>query len=185
MFGDPRPALYGLSGGEKNSSAASGRRGKIPSRQLPGCETYRLNPVSVWRAAPSGALPELRKVKQEKLAWLSSNPFYTKRFAFFRGPAVSADPDVAREVHLNWRTVKGLDQRYMRAGSSAEQGDRRRGRLHRRGLDSQRAHLPHRRQRPAAAPAGLVRRAGPLRSETRPSSTSGWEPQKARGCGWR
>ncbi len=55
------------------------------------------------------------KVKQEKLAWLSDNPFYTKRFAFFVGRRcrTSTIQDVARELHLDWRTVKELDQQYM------------------------------------------------------------------------
>jgi transposase len=55
------------------------------------------------------------RVKQEKLAWLSDNPFYTKRFAFFVGRhcRTSTIQDVARELHLDWRTVKELDQQYM------------------------------------------------------------------------
>ncbi len=66
------------------------------------------------------------KVKQEKLAWLSDNPFYTKRFAFFVGRRcrTSTIQDVARELHLDWRTVKGLEKQYMleqlrRAGTPA------------------------------------------------------------------
>ena len=55
------------------------------------------------------------KMKQEKLAWLSNNPFYTKRFAFFVGRRcrTSTIQDVARELHLDWRTVKGLDKQYI------------------------------------------------------------------------
>jgi transposase len=55
------------------------------------------------------------KVKQERLAWLSDNPFYTRRFAFFVGRRCrsSTIQDVAREVHLDWKTVKDLDQQYM------------------------------------------------------------------------
>ena len=66
------------------------------------------------------------KVKQEQLAWLSNNPFYTKRFAFFVGRRcrTSTIQDVARELHLDWSTVKELDQQYMqeqlrRAGTPA------------------------------------------------------------------
>ena len=56
------------------------------------------------------------KVKQEKLAWLSDNPFYTKRFVFFMGRRcrTSTIHDVARELHLDWKTVKELDEQYMR-----------------------------------------------------------------------
>jgi len=46
-------------------------------------------------------------VKQEKLPWLADNPFYTKRFAFFVGRRcrTATIRDVAREVHLDWKTV--------------------------------------------------------------------------------
>jgi transposase len=55
-------------------------------------------------------------VKREKLAWLADNPFYTKRFAFFVGRRcrTATVKDVARELHLDWKTVKELDQQYMR-----------------------------------------------------------------------
>jgi transposase len=54
-------------------------------------------------------------VKQEKLPWLSDNPFYTKRFAFYVGRRcrVSTIKDVAKELHLNWKTVKALEKQYM------------------------------------------------------------------------
>jgi transposase len=56
------------------------------------------------------------KVKQEKLPWISENPFYTKRFAFFVGRRCRKETirDVAREFHLDWKTVKDLEQQYMR-----------------------------------------------------------------------
>ena len=55
-------------------------------------------------------------VKQEGLGWLADNPFYTKRFAFFvgrrcRGATIK---DVARETHLDWRSIKSLEMQYMR-----------------------------------------------------------------------
>lgn len=55
-------------------------------------------------------------VKQEKLAWLSDNPFYTKRFAFMVGRRcrVMTITDVAKEFRLDWKTVKELDKQYMR-----------------------------------------------------------------------
>jgi len=66
------------------------------------------------------------KVKQEKLPWLAHNPFYTKRFAFFVGRRCRKETirDVARELHLDWKTVKDLEKQYMqeqlrRAGSPA------------------------------------------------------------------
>lgn len=55
-------------------------------------------------------------MKQEKFDWLADNPFYTKRFAFFVGRRcrVMTIQDVAKEVRLNWHTVKELDKQYMR-----------------------------------------------------------------------
>lgn len=55
-------------------------------------------------------------VKSEKLNWLANNPFYTKRLAFHVGRRCRSSPikDVARELHLDWKTVKDLDQQYMR-----------------------------------------------------------------------
>jgi transposase len=55
-------------------------------------------------------------VKQEGLSWLATNPFYTKRFAFFVGRRcrVATIKDVAKETHLDWRTIKSLEMQYMR-----------------------------------------------------------------------
>jgi transposase len=56
------------------------------------------------------------KVKHEKFPWLATNPFYTKRFAWYVGrrcrePAVK---EVAKELKLDWKTVKSLEKAYMR-----------------------------------------------------------------------
>ena len=55
-------------------------------------------------------------VKREKLPWVATNPFYTTRFAFFVGRRcrTATIQDLARELHLDWRTVKELDKQYMR-----------------------------------------------------------------------
>ena len=55
-------------------------------------------------------------MKQEKLPWLANNPFYTKRFAFYVGRRCRASTvrDVARELRLDWKTVKSLEMEYMR-----------------------------------------------------------------------
>jgi transposase len=55
------------------------------------------------------------KVKQEKLPWLASNPFYTKRFAWYVGRRCreATIQDVARDLHLDWKTVKSLEKEYM------------------------------------------------------------------------
>lgn len=62
--------------------------------------------VSCWRCG---------KVKRERLTWLSDNPFYTKRFVVFVGRRcrVMSIKDVAKEVHLDWHTVKSLEKQYM------------------------------------------------------------------------
>ena len=50
-------------------------------------------------------------VKQERLAFLADNPFYTKRFAFYVGRRCRASPirDVAKELQLDWHTVKVIN----------------------------------------------------------------------------
>ncbi len=55
-------------------------------------------------------------MKQEKLPWLANNPFYTKRFAYYVGRRCRSATvrDVARELHLDWKTVKALEMEYMR-----------------------------------------------------------------------
>jgi len=55
-------------------------------------------------------------VKQEKLPWIADNPLYTKRFAFFVGRRCRASTlkDVAKDLHLDWQTVKSLEMQYMR-----------------------------------------------------------------------
>jgi transposase len=56
------------------------------------------------------------KVKQDKLAWLADNPLYTNRFAWYVGRRCRAAPiqAVARELRLDWHTVKELEKQYMR-----------------------------------------------------------------------
>jgi transposase len=55
-------------------------------------------------------------VRQEKLPWLANNPFYTKRFAYYVGRRCRSATvrDVARELRLDWKTVKALEMEYMR-----------------------------------------------------------------------
>jgi transposase len=65
-------------------------------------------------------------VKQERLPWLADTPGYTQRFAFAvgrRGRTATIE-DVAKEFHLDWKTVKVLEMQYMqeqlrRAGTPA------------------------------------------------------------------
>jgi transposase len=57
------------------------------------------------------------QVKRERLDFLADNPLYTKRFAFYVGRRVrtATIQDVARELKLDWHTVKTLEKQYMRA----------------------------------------------------------------------
>lgn len=57
------------------------------------------------------------KVKTERIDFLADNPFYTQRFAWFVGRRCrqSSVRDVARELKLDWQTVKSLDKQYMAA----------------------------------------------------------------------
>ena len=54
-------------------------------------------------------------MKQEKLDFLADNPFYTKRFADYVGKRCrsSSVKDIAKELMLDWHTVKDLDKEYM------------------------------------------------------------------------
>ena len=52
---------------------------------------------------------------QEVFDFLADNPFYTKRFAMYVGRRcrTSTISDIAKELHLNWKTVKDLEKQYM------------------------------------------------------------------------
>jgi transposase len=60
------------------------------------------------------------KVKRERLEFLADNPFYTKRFAYFVGRRCrqTTIKDLAKELCLDWDTVKALDLCRMRHRSS-------------------------------------------------------------------
>ena len=57
------------------------------------------------------------KVKRERLDFLADNPLYTKRFAHFVGRRCrqATIKDVAKELALDWHTVKALEMQYMQA----------------------------------------------------------------------
>ncbi|MDP2207267.1 MAG: helix-turn-helix domain-containing protein [Bacteroidota bacterium] len=54
-------------------------------------------------------------MKQEKIDWISNNPFYTKRFSYYVGRKCRSMTirDVSRELKLDWHTVKVLEKEYM------------------------------------------------------------------------
>ena len=61
-------------------------------------------------------------MKRERLDSLANNPLYTKRFAWYVGRRCrsSTVSDIARELHLDWHTVKELDKQYMPVLSNVE-----------------------------------------------------------------
>jgi len=56
-------------------------------------------------------------VKRERLDFLADNPRFTRRFAFYVGRRCrqASIRDVAKELKLDWDTVKTLEMQYMRA----------------------------------------------------------------------
>jgi transposase len=54
-------------------------------------------------------------VLQEQPEWMAKTRGYTKRFAYYVGKRCqeSTITDVAKELHLNWKTVKALEMEYM------------------------------------------------------------------------
>lgn len=68
--------------------------------------SLKVRRVDCWRC---GA------VKTERLDWLSQLPSFTQRFAFFVGRRCHDAPVkvVAKELRLDWHTVKELDKLYM------------------------------------------------------------------------
>lgn len=55
------------------------------------------------------------KVKTERLDFVADNPFYTKRFAWYVGRRCrqASIAAVAKELRLDWHTVKTLEKQYM------------------------------------------------------------------------
>jgi len=51
-------------------------------------------------------------VKRERLDWLSENPFYAERFAFYVGRRCVQGTlqAVAKELNLDWHTVQGAGE---------------------------------------------------------------------------
>ena len=56
-------------------------------------------------------------MKRERLDFLADNPHFTKRFAYQVGRRCrdASIRDVARDLRLDWDTVKTLEKQYMRA----------------------------------------------------------------------
>jgi hypothetical protein len=108
-------------GGQKKACGSCGRRysgwydrTRRRVRDLP-CGAYRTHLPRIRRAA--GGLSHCGRVKRERLEFLADNALCSKRFAYYVGRrCLSATvKDVAKELHLDWHSVKELDKQYMRA----------------------------------------------------------------------
>lgn len=120
IFGDPRARLIRLSRrGKKTLCGACGTihwswydRRTRRVRDLANGEMRIYLELEVRRVQ----CRRCEAVKRERLQFLSDNPVYTKRFAFYVGRRCQSSmiKDVAEELHLDWDTVKELDKQYMR-----------------------------------------------------------------------
>ena len=56
-------------------------------------------------------------MKTETIPFLANNPFYTERFGQYVGERCrnASIQSVAKELRLDWQTVKSLEMDYMRA----------------------------------------------------------------------
>jgi transposase len=120
IFGDPRSRVVKLSRRKNQTvrpaakiidhSATTSDQRRVRDLSCGDCRIYLDFEIRHVRCQDCG------KVKQEELSWLVDNPIYTKRFAFFverrcRSAIIRA---VARKLYLDWKTVKELENRYMR-----------------------------------------------------------------------
>lgn len=57
------------------------------------------------------------KVKRERLDFLADSAFHAKRFAYYVGRRCRSTTikDLAKELRLDWDTIKTLDKQYMQA----------------------------------------------------------------------
>jgi hypothetical protein len=84
----PMFVLCGLNGGEKNSvwSLWSGLAPNLRSQAAMGARSLgRDARIYLEIETRRVRCRSCAKVKQERLAWLSDNPFYNRRFVFFVG----------------------------------------------------------------------------------------------------
>ena len=102
-------------------------------------------------------------MKRERIDFLADNPLYTRRFAQYVGKRCQSSTikDIAKELRLNWHTVKDLDKDYMKAlllktGTPASSMI---------GVDEISIHKGHCRERSRTPTPYLVRRNRPVDQE--------------------
>jgi len=83
------------------------------ARDLPAGEFRIVLEFGIRRVA----CPVCETVKRERLDFLADNPRFTRRFAYYVGRRCrqASIRDVAKELKLDWDTVKILEMQYMRA----------------------------------------------------------------------
>ena len=119
IFGDPKARILRLERRGKKLSAAPAGRFTEPSTTTRSV-SFGISPAATrgctWRSRSGGSCAGCGTVKRESLDFLSDNPFYTKRFSYYVGRRCRASSikDVAKELHLDWHTVKELEKQYMR-----------------------------------------------------------------------
>jgi len=114
-------ASLALCGGQKN--ATCGRCGRIwrgwYDRRVRRVRDLSCGDTRVYLEFETRRVlcPSCGKVKRERLEFLADNPFYTKRFAHYVGRRcrTATIKDVAKELKLDWHTVKELDKQYLKA----------------------------------------------------------------------
>lgn len=117
--GTPKVGLSGLRAGKKTVCSVCGRVHKIfYDRKMRRVQDLSCGDMRIYLDVEVRRVPcrSCHMVKPEILEWLAETPFYRKRFAFYVGRRCrdSTLQDVAKEVHLNWKTVKELEKQYMR-----------------------------------------------------------------------
>src|ERR1700746_2886782 len=123
IFGDPKARVITLDRSSKKrlvAVAVVSRWGGTIARAA-ACAIFRaVTHGYFWNWRCGGGRARGRrcgKVKQERLDFSAGNPFYTKRFAYYVGQRCRAATikDVAKDLALDWHTVKALDKQYMEA----------------------------------------------------------------------
>ena len=172
VFGNPKVRIIRLERRGKNfvRSLRSALAPSLRSQAAPGARPFGRRHQNLFGDRdPPGTLSELRQGEAGEAGVALRQPLLHQALCLLCGPALSNLYDAGHRP----RVASGLEncqgtQQAVHAGAAPKSGDSgATGDRHRRGLHPQGAHLPHCGQRPAAAPADLVRRAGPLPSQPR------------------
>src|SRR5215475_7380828 len=119
IFGDPKARVITLRRGSKKRRAdvAAACRWAGTTARSAGCAICPAGTRGYSWSWRCGGLIAATAAKRERLDFLADNPLYTKRFAYFVGRRCrqAAIADVAKELALDWHTVKTLEMQYMEA----------------------------------------------------------------------